>query len=297
MKLTPHKIKFLLATFSFFLFQSVLLAQALMEFDHPMIDNTVSFFSGSYDTALLRKNNVESCVQHNTLFYFDSNGRLIKSIFISYDSTREVQLYRYDDRGDLIETEARSPKFPKPLITTSHKTYTDGRLTKDSSSSGYFCKHIEYYEDGSLRQELWFGLDSRSNTSHRLYRAFWFGVDSLGRINRIIDRDYMKSTDSAGQLLSNRTLFYNEKNQLIREEEAVSRRENNQKTLFCPNAGSAIFQYDEKGRLVEINRSEGPSQKIKYLTNGLIAEIETKGKNCDGRPYHWLWTYTYTYRK
>lgn len=268
-----------------------------MEFDHPMIDNTVAFFSGSYDTALLRKNNVESCLQHNTSFYFDSNGRLIKSIFISYDSTEEVQLYRYDYRGDLIETEARSPKFPKPLITTSHKTYTDGRLAKDSSSSGYFCKHFEYYEDGSLKQELLFGADSRSNTSHRLYRAFWFGIDSLGRINRIIDRDYMNSTDSTGQLLSNRALFYNERNQLIREEEAVSRRENNQKTLFCPNAGSAIFQYDDAGRLVEIIRTEGPSQKIKYLSNGLIAEIETNGKNCNGRPYHWRWTYTYTYRK
>jgi hypothetical protein len=297
MNFTPPKIKVLFITFSFLLFWDALSGQALMEFDHPMIDNTVSFFSGSYDKAFIRKNIVESCLQHNTSFYFDSNGRLIKSIFISYDSITEVQLYRYDNRGDLVETEARNPKFPKPLITTSHKTYTDGRLTKDSSSSGYFCKHIEYYEDGSLKQELLFGLDSRSNTSHRLYRAFWFGIDSLGRINRIIDRDYMNSTDSAGQLLSNRTLLYNEKNQLIREDEAVSWKENNQKTLFCPNAGSSIFRYNDAGRLVEIIRTEGPSQKIKYLPNGLIAEIETNGRNCNGRTYHWRWTYTYTYRK
>ena len=150
---------------------------------------------------------------------------------------------------------------------------------KDSSNSGYLCKHFEYYADGSLRQELWFGFDHRYIRPHRLRRGFWFGVDSAGRINRIIDRNYWNSSDSLGQLVSNRTLHYNEKNQLLREEEAVKNKENFQKSLFCPNAGSADFLYDDAGRLVEIKRTEGPSQIVKYLPNGLIAEIQTSGKN------------------
>jgi len=283
--------------FFFLLFRIVLFGQALMAFDFPMINNTAAFVDGSYDTAILRKNKVESCLQKNQTFYFDSNGRLVKSIFVPYDSTTEIQLYYYDDKGDLIKSEATSSKYEKPIITTIHKTYIGGRLMRDSSSSGYFCKHMEYYANGSLRQELWFSFDPRSNAAHRLQRGFWFGVDSLGRINRIINRDYMATTDSLGLLRSNRTLFYNKKGQLIGEEEAVRWQRSNQKTLFCPNAGSATFFYDDNGRLIEISRTDGPSQKIKYLPNGLIAEIETKGKDCMGRSYHWQWTYTYTYHK
>lgn len=267
-----------------------------MSFDYPMLDNTTSFFAGNYDTALLRKNKVESCLQKNLTFSFDTSGRVAKSIFIAYDSSTQVQLYHYDARGDLVKTEMTSPKYQEPIVTTMHKTYINGQLAKDSSSSGYFCKHIEYYEDGSLRQELLFSSDDRSNTKHRLTRGFWFGLDSARRMNRIIDRTYVSATDSIGQLVSNRILLYDKNGQLIREEEAVRWKEQKQKSLFCPNAGSASFLYDDAGRMIEISRTTGPSQKIKYLPNGLIAEIETKGRNCEGRPYVWQWTYTYTYR-
>ena len=261
-----------------------------MAFDHPMIDNAMSFFGGSYDRNIIRKNNVESCQQNNQSFYFDTSGRIVRSVFTSNGDT-QVYLFSYDGRGDLIETEVSGSKFPKTIITNSFKTYENGLLVKDSSSSGYFCKHLEYYQNGSLRQELWFGLH------HWLQRAFWFGIDSLGRITRIIDRDYMGSSDSTGQLLSNRTLSYNTNGQLIREEEAVTTVKTNVKTLFCPNGGSATFFYDSYGKLIEIVRTKGPSQKVRYLENGLIEEIESKGKNCEGTAYHWTWKYVYTYRK
>lgn len=273
-------------------------AQAFMTFEYPMVDNSMAFSGNNYDTALLRKNKVASCVQNNLSFYFDTNGRLQKSILIPQDSATQVYTYIYDSKGDRISTEMTSPNYKQPHIITNHKTYMAGLLMKDSSNSNswYLCKHFEYYADGSLRQELWFGFDHRYNTPHRLIRGFWFGVDSAGRTNRIIDRNYSNTLDSLGQLVSNRTLIYNEKNQLLREEEAVKEKDNIQKSLFCPNAGSADFLYDYAGRLVEIKRSEGPSQKIKYLPNGLIAEIQTSGKNCEGEPYQWRLVYTYTYR-
>ena len=290
-------MRVLLLMFSVLLFRGVLFGQALMDFDYPILDNTMAFWGDNYDSALLRKNKVESCVQKNQSFYFDHNGRLVKSILIPPDSATQVRFYHYDSIGDLIKIEATDPRLPKPTITTKHKTYVNGVLIKDSSSSGYFCRHMDYYENGGLKQELWFGPDPRYKMGHRLQRGFWFGVDSAGRINRIIDRDYMGTMDSLGQLLSNRTLFYNERGQLIREEETVRWKETEQKTLFCPNAGSANFQYDTDGRIIEISRTNGPSQKIKYLPNGLIAEIETEGKMCEGRAYQWKWTYDYTYRK
>ena len=289
-------MRVVLVTFGLLFFRTVLLGQALMDFSYPMMDNVAAFLMNHYDSALLRKNKVETCLQKNQSFYFDSNGRLIKNIFTEDDGSSRVIVLRYDDRGDLVETESTSPKYPKPIINTYYKTYLEGNLVKDSSSSGYFCKHIEYYADGNPRQELWFGFDSRLNMNHRLQRGVWFGVDSAGRINRIIERNYMGIMDSVGQLVSNRTLLYNDKNQLIEEKEAIKWEEKNQKSLFCPNAGSATFLYDEAGRLIAIQRPQGASQKIKYLPNGLIAEIETKGRNCEGRAYQWLWTYTYTYR-
>ena len=290
-------MRIFILTICFLCFKSNLLAQALMSFQLPMLNPTTAFFDGNYDTSLLRKNKVTSCSQNNVSFYFDSNGRLLKSILIPYDSATQVIYYSYDKKGALIRTEEMNPNLPKPLIISFYKTYKDGLLIKDSSNSGYLCKHIEYYEDGSLKQELWFGFDHRYNTPHRLRRGFWFGVDSADRLNRIIDRVYWNEPDSIGQLLSNRTLFYNEKDQLIKEEENVVMKENNEKTIFCPNAGSATFVYDPNGRIIEIVRKEGPSQIIKYLPNGLIASIETRGKNCEGNLYHWQWYYTYTYHQ
>jgi hypothetical protein len=82
---------------------------------------------------------------------------------------------------------------------------------------------------------------------------------------------------------------------LIKEEETVSWQEYKEKGMLC--SGSADFRYDESNRLIEIIRSDGPSQKIKYLPNGLIKGIETTGKTCKSKPYHWNWTYMYTYRK
>jgi hypothetical protein len=281
-------MKAFIASLCFLFSQTVSFSQALMDFDFPIVDNEISFFKGLYDTALLRKNKVAVCELKNLTFYFDSNGRLVKSILIPYDSATQVELYRYDVNGDLIEQETTSPKFPAPIITTTYKTYKEGRLIKDSS--GYFCRHFTYYDDGNLRQELWYG------PKHRLQKAFWFGVDSAGRMNRIISRDYYPPGDSAGRLVSNKTLFYNEKNQLIREEETVAWKESQDKNIFCPNAGSARFAYDSLARLIEITTTAGPSQKIKYFVNGLISEIETDGKNCNGMHYHWKKEYTYTYR-
>src|SRR6187399_2887704 len=243
-------------TICFLFFRSVLFGQALLEFHQPMMDNTISFFNNHYDTALVRKNKIESCQQQDQTFYFDSNGRVLKSVLIPYDSATQVFLYQYDVKGDLVLTEMSSPKYPKPIVISNHKTYEFDLLVKDSSSSGYMCKHFEYYKDGSLRQELWFGFDGHSNMDHRLQRAFWFGVDSLGRIIRVVERDYMGNTDSAGRLISNRTILYNEKGQMIKEEETVPWEQNNTKSLFCPNAGSAIFLYDSFGRLVEIIKTK-----------------------------------------
>jgi hypothetical protein len=60
--------------FCLLFFRGVLMGQALMDFVNPMLDNTASFFSETYDRALLRKNKVESCLLKNRSFYFDSNG-------------------------------------------------------------------------------------------------------------------------------------------------------------------------------------------------------------------------------
>ncbi|MEO6231642.1 MAG: hypothetical protein ABJB11_11385 [Ferruginibacter sp.] len=292
-------MKVFLLMFCFLSFRVVLFGQAQMSFDYPMVDNWWSFFSNKYDTALIRKNKVETVVDYNQSFYFDSMGRLVKSILpqYEYDSSVRTEFYYYDKRGDLFKSETTSSRYPQPIVSISYKTYFDGRLIKDSSSSGYSCKHFEYYEDGSLRQELWFSLNNSLNVEHQLQRGFWFGVDTLGRINRIIDRVYGGIADTKGKLLSNRTLFYNDKNQLIKEAEAVRWKKSKIKSLFCPNAGSATFLYDEAGRLTEISRTNGPSQKISYLANGLIATIESTGKTCEGKPYHWNKTYAYTYRQ
>jgi hypothetical protein len=273
----------------FLLFPSISFGQALMDFEYPMLDNLTSFLSQNYDTALIRRNKVEICQQNNQTFYFDIDGRLLKHKQIS-DSDTQIFVYHYDDRGGLRETEITSSKYQavNPLI--NYKTYEQGRLIKDSTNS-QFCTHLDYYQNGSLRQELHFVTD------HRLLRGFWFGVDTEGRITRIIQRDYFRTVDSTGQLVSDRTLYYNEKSQLIREEESVPWEQGDEKTFFCPNAGSAIFHYDTTGRMVEIERTTGPSQKIKYLQSGLIAEIETMGKNCEGTSFHWRWKYEYTYRK
>ena len=71
-------MRVLLLMFSVLLFRGVLFGQALMDFDYPILDNTMAFWGDNYDSALLRKNKVESCVQKNQSFYFDHNGRLVK---------------------------------------------------------------------------------------------------------------------------------------------------------------------------------------------------------------------------
>jgi hypothetical protein len=271
------------------LFQRISFGQALMDFEYPMLDNLTSFLAQNYDTALIRRNKVEICQQNNQTFYFDIDGRVVRHMQI-YNGDTQVFVYHYDDRGDLRETEMTSSKYQAVNTFKKYKTYKQGRIIKDSANS-QICTHLDYYQDGSLKEELRFGKD------HRLLRGFWFGVDTEGRITRIIQRDYFRTVDSTGQLVSNRTLFYNEKSQLIREEESVPWEQSDEKTLFCPNAGSAIFHYDTIGRMVEIKRTTGPSQKIKYLQSGLIEEIETIGKNCEGISFHWTWKYEYTYRK
>ena len=229
--------------------------------------------------------------QENVTVYFDTAGRVVRFVLRAYDSTIQTTLYQYNAAGDCVATEYNNPNSGNQVRVTSLKYYEGGRLVKDSSTSGYFCKHMAYYPDGNLRQEYWYGKD------HRLQRAFWFGLDSLGRMNRVIDRDYAGNSDPAGRLLSNRKLFYNENGYLAREEEAVPNNATGAKSLFCNNAGSGTFVYDASGRLVAINRTNGPSQKIAYLENGLIANVATSGSNCEGVAYQWDHRYIYTYRQ
>ena len=124
-----------------------------------------------------------------------------------------------------------------------------------------------------------------------------FGIDSAGRINHIIVRRYAGTNEPAGLLISNRTLIYNEHGNLVKEQEEATLDEKDTKSLFCPNGGSATYYYDSTGKLVEIIRTKGPSQRIKYLNNGLISEVESKGQTCEGKAYSWLWKYSYTYRE
>ena len=83
-------MKVLSLVFCLLLFHLDVNAQALMTFDYPIVDNSMAFFGNSYDTALLRKNKVASCIQNNVSFYFDTNGRLERHILIPEDSATQV---------------------------------------------------------------------------------------------------------------------------------------------------------------------------------------------------------------
>ena len=253
-----------------------------------MVSNFESFISGNYDIDLIRKNKVAVFQQDNQTFYFDTSGRVEKRIQISSDSSVQETLNHYNKNGDLVLSEASDTRQKGKIYSRIFRTYENGLLVKDSNSA-YFCRHYEYYANGSLKKEEWHGKD------HLITEIFWFGIDTLGRLNWIVEREY-HNNDSSGRLISNRTIFYNEKGQMSREEEKVAWEVNNAKTIFCPNGGSAIYHYDNKGKLVEIERTKGPSQKIKYLDNGLISEIETTGQDCAGKDYHWDWKDSYSYR-
>lgn len=88
-------MRVLLLMFYFLLCRGILFGQALMDFDYPILDNAMAFWGDNYDSALLRKNKVESCVQKNQSFHFDHNGRLVKSILVSHDSDTQVRFYHY----------------------------------------------------------------------------------------------------------------------------------------------------------------------------------------------------------
>jgi len=61
-------MRILLATFCFLLSGGVLCAQALMGFDHPMLDNTTVFFGSSYDTAFSKKTKWKAAFKKSNFF-------------------------------------------------------------------------------------------------------------------------------------------------------------------------------------------------------------------------------------
>jgi hypothetical protein len=164
---------------------------------------------------------------------------------------------------------------------TSFKTYDHSRLICDSTSPEGTCIHWEYDNDGNAKKEIWI-------KDNAIGRTFSFDLDILNRRNRIIDRQYISAKDTIGRLLSDRTLIYDKTGKLIQEEETVN-------SSPCFNWGSTKYKYDRLNRLVQIIRSKGLSQKIKYYDNDLIAFINTKGKYCGG-DYVSRLKYIYTFR-
>ena len=254
-----------------------------MDLYDPVMDNVRSFMTGKYDVALIKQNKVETFRCNNIVYYFDTIGRVEKSItFAAQDSIERIEIYRYSSNGQIVNRLISTNKVSKQIEITSFKKYDHSRLICDSTSPGETCTHWEYDNNGNLKKEIWI-------KDKAIGRTFSFDIDILNRRNRIVDRQYISANDTIGRLLSDRTLIYDKTGKLIQEEETVN-------YSPCFNWGSTKYKYDRLNRLVQIIRSKGLSQKIEYYDNGLIAFIITKGRYCGG-DYDSRLKYIYTFRK
>ena len=185
--------------------------------------------------------------------------------------------------GDRVLQELSSEKMSKIVKVFHFMTYNKLRLLCDSTSLAETCIHWQYDSEGNLVKQIFRGKN------HAIDRALSFDKDSLGRNSRIIDCQYLNVKDTAGLIISDRALIYDKKNRVIREDEKIT-------SNPCFNHGSTLYKYDRSNRIIEIVRTRGLSQKIKYYDSGLISVIKTKGQYCD-HFFRLDWQYRYTYRK
>lgn len=283
-------MKSILFTVHIFFSINVVQSQVLPDYSNPVIENFSLFLSGNYDTSLIIKHHIAACKESNSIIYFDILGRIEKNVIINADTVTLLVLYSYDKIRNTISTESSGTFFPTPFKATYLKTYENGRLIKDSLESGGWCRHIGYNKNGQISSDTSYGIE------HSAYLVRNIEHDVKGNMSGIIVRQYEGRDDIAGKIISARKLFYNDRGCLIREEESIQWQGNDTKNVLCPNAGSAVYRYNENGKLAEVIRENGPSQKITYLNNGLIAEIVTHGKICNGEVYNRTKKSEYYYR-
>ena len=220
----------------------------------------------------------------NKIYYFDSSGLLKKyTLFIGKDSINQEEHFYYNSIGDCVLQELYIGKHGKSVKIFHFFTYEQSRLLSDSASMAETCTHFQYDIKGGLVKQIFRGKN------HAINRTLSFEKDSLGRNTRVIDCQYVNDKDTGSVIISDRSIEYDKKSRMIRENEKIT-------SNPCFNQGSTLYKYDRSNRIIEIVRTRGLSQKIKYYDRGLISAIITRGQYCD-RFFQLDWQYRYTYRK
>jgi hypothetical protein len=253
------------------------------------MDQTAAFVAGEYDRHLISRNKVQMIRHGSNKFYFDTSG-FVQEILL-YDALNKPRVtykFEYNSYGDRIAEDVFDFGLNKGFKGIYFKTYENSRLIRDSSEGT--CHNFFYDDNDHLKKIIWRWLKVGNK------RIIQFTYDSVGRPNRIIDRQYQDYKDTVGKLLSDRIVYYNNKGKPVREEESVNW-DSNTYPLNILNYGSIMYKYDQLDKLVEVVRSKGPSQKVKYNDKGLIEVIETSGQYNNGEKFVWKWKYDYSYRK
>ncbi|WP_153797643.1 hypothetical protein [Foetidibacter luteolus] len=264
--------------------------QYLPDLQDPLIDNYTSFFSVNYDIDLIKNNRVAACRKGNTITYFDTCGRVEKSVLSLNDSSLQTMTFNYGLTKSSLVSVTEIQKSGKFSPSVSYIFYENGRRIRDSISSGGWCQHWDYSKEGKLLARTFYG------TNHFKALEIHINYDITGKLYKVIEKLYQGAQDSIGETISHRIFIYSEQGYLVKEEESIPRNQNNTVNLLCPNGGSVCYYYNDSGRLAKTVRTYGPSQKFKYLSNGLVSEIETTGIDCSGKSYSWNWKFEYTYR-
>lgn len=209
---------------------------------HAQINDHRSFYDGSYNKDVIRKNGIKKVIiqcyygparSSKTEYLFDKKGFLCESFTVDTTGKKTGDyLFTYNLHGDQLKVTQHDYEGARTYVTTFERSYDRNRLTSEKSSSLLFTTLYSYNA---------MGLKSR--------KLIYLSSDTAASGKRITD------------------YFYDNKSRLIKTEEIY--KENNTATPIA--AGKTEFIYDVKtGRLISINRENGNTYLISYDDRGLL---------------------------
>lgn len=258
----------------------------------------MAFFAGKYDRQIFVSKKIEAVhikslvdgkFNGKQTFYFDTNGFVQRLVYKDLsDKVFQEHMFQFNSHGDYVRMDGTNHLNGSRFNIVHYMTYKDDRLIRDSINGPFYT---DYYFDskGNKIKEV----QSFSDSSYKA--IIWYTLDSNNRVVKRVKKEYKGIKDTVGILLSDKSIFYNSNEEIIREEEALDLGGNKDTNLGL-DVGTIDYEYDQLGNLTEIIRDRGQSQFIKYNNQGLITEVKMVRIPNDNKK-GLLTKYTYSLRR
>lgn len=259
-------------------FTCLLLVTSLV-FAQPINDDD-NFFNYTYDKTLISKKKIEtitikkSIFEKNkvnerkfdsSLYFFDKNG-LLKKI-LSYNTLNSLRSETYfftNENGELIKRKTIDHEYKTSDSTFIFRTYKDGKMISDSSSSYSMIEKFSYNENGMLLTK---SAEVNFGESYKNKRLIKNTLDKMGHIINITETVNINPVDTNGVVLSKRFVSYNSRGKIKIEKETID-----YDNPAFENKGIISYKYNRKGKLIAIESSKASSHHYKYNKKGLISQ-------------------------